>query len=160
MLTARLGALLAALLLGLVGLAVAYLPAWPMAVGDRPLFMAGQFATDWVVGLLVAMALWLLPAGQPAAGRAGVRALRRAADLSFPLYVLHFPLLVLVRALCAWRANDLGQLGLAIGLVTLGAGLIGWALERQRGRWIRFFNWVIERVKLRTGSERAAEAQS
>ena len=102
-----LGGLLAGGLLALAGLAVAGLPAWPGAVGDRPLVMAGQFLTEWVVGLLFAAAIWLLPAGRSVPASAGPGYLRRAADLSFPLYVLHFPLL-LWRTLDGWRVNVLG----------------------------------------------------
>lgn len=141
-----LGWLLAGLLLALAGLAVAGLPAWPGVVGDRPLFMASQFMTDWSVGFLVAAAIWLLPAGRPVPASGGAGYLRRAADLSFPLYVLHFPLLVLWRTLGGWRANDLGQLMQAIVGVTLLAALLGWGLERQRHRWARFFDHIIEWV--------------
>jgi peptidoglycan/LPS O-acetylase OafA/YrhL len=129
-------------LLGLAGAAVVYVPAWPAAVGDKPLFMAGQFATDWVVGLLVALAVWSLPAGRAVAGQRWVKPLRTIADLSFPLYALHFPLLVLWRALFGERANDLQQLWQVTVGVILVAGLGGLLLDKQRGRWARFFTWA------------------
>jgi len=130
--------------LGLAVGAVAYLPAWPAAVGAKPLYMAGQFATDWVVGALVALAVWGLPRGAPAARGGGARWLRRAADLSFPLYVLHFPLLVGWRAVVGWRANDWPQLGLAAAAAAVGmAALLGWLADTQRPRWRALFGWLL-----------------
>ena len=131
------------LLLVLAGLAVAYLPAWPLTVGDKPLFMTGQFATDWVVGALVALAIWCVPADEVSVPGAWVKPLRTVADLAFPLYVLHFPLLVLGRVLVVWRVNDLVQMGLVMAGVIVLAVIAGVALERQRSRWIRFFAWGI-----------------
>ena len=127
----------------LAGAAVACLPALPLAVGDKPLFMAGQFVTDWVVGALVACAVWCVPAGGVSGLGAWARSLRRVADLAFPLYVLHFPLLVLGRALLAWRVNDLTQMWLVVAGVILLAVFAGWLLERNRGYWTRFFSWGI-----------------
>jgi peptidoglycan/LPS O-acetylase OafA/YrhL len=134
--------LLAGGLLGLGALAVAYLPALPAAVGTKPLFMTGQFVTDWVVGALFALALWVLPGRRVAGASTWVKPLRRVADLSFPLYALHFPLLVLWRAVFDWQANSWPELGLVLVGVCLLAGTIGWLLEKQRGKWIRFFAWA------------------
>lgn len=146
-------------LAGLVALAVAALPALPLAVGDKPLFMSGQFLTDWLVGLLCALALWCLPTGPPAGTRPWVKPLRTVADLAFPVYALHFPLLVLWRAGLGWRADDLGQLALATAVVVLLAAALGLLLERQRRYWLRFFSWAsgFIRKKPAAGSAKTRE---
>lgn len=142
------GWLLVPLFLLLAGVAVAYLPALPAAVGEVPLYMAGQFATDWVVGALVAVALWSLPASEEVGERKavprGVKLLRTVADLSFPLYVLHFPLIVLWRVVFGWQENSVPQMWRALLGVLVLASLLGVLLERQRPRWTRFFSWLIK----------------
>ncbi|MDO7876149.1 acyltransferase [Hymenobacter sp. ASUV-10] len=133
-------------LLGLTALAVAYVPRGPLDLGEAPLFLAGQFLTDWVVGLLFALAVWSLPAsGQP--GRSPWRtALRTVADLSFPLYVLHFPLLMLWLTVFGRQADGLAQLALAVTVITLLAAGLGQGLERQRGWWVRLIDrWLPDR---------------
>ncbi|MBF9221034.1 acyltransferase family protein [Hymenobacter ruricola] len=127
------------LFLVLSGLAVAYVPAWPVAVGVRPLFLSGQFVTDWLVGALVALAIWGLPGAGPGVASTGAPAFRRLAELSFPLYAFHFPLLVLWRVALGWRANDWLQLGQVVAGICVAAGLLGIAFERQRRGWIRLF---------------------
>ncbi|WP_310392153.1 acyltransferase [Hymenobacter sp.] len=139
------GWLLVGLLLALGGMAAAALPALPAAVGTRPLFFSGQFVTDWVVGALFAGAIWGLPAGTVSGPRRWAKPLRLVADASFPLYVLHFPLLVLWRVLFGQQLNNLQQLGWVILGVTLLAGAAGLLLERQRSSWVRLFDWLIRR---------------
>ncbi|WP_046242985.1 acyltransferase family protein [Hymenobacter terrenus] len=145
-LVVRYGWVLVGLFLLLAGLAVAYLPALPGAVGAAPLFMTAQFATDWVVGGLVGLAIWSLPGGHPALSHGWVKPLRRAADLSFPLYVLHFPLIVLWRVVFGWRVNDLQQMWQVVLGVGLVAGGLGVLFENQRPRWIRFFEWLLHSI--------------
>jgi peptidoglycan/LPS O-acetylase OafA/YrhL len=127
---------------GSMALAAGALPALPLAVGDKPLYLSGQFLTDWLVGLLGALALWALPPGRPVAGQPWVKPLRLVADLSFPVYALHYPLLVLWRAGFGWRPNDRWQLALATAGVVLAAAGAGLLLERQRRHWIRFLKWT------------------
>ena len=120
------------------------LPALPGELGAPPLYLAAQFATDWVVGTLVALAVWSLPMAAPMAApaltaAAWAKPFRNAANLSFPLYVLHFPLIVLWRVAFGNRMNDLTQMGQAALSVSLVAGLLGVLLERQRHHWVRLF---------------------
>lgn len=131
------------------GLAVTSLPGFPFVVGYKPLFYANQFVSDWATGVLFALAVWFLPTESSSAERGWVSAFRVVADLSFPLYILHYPLLILWRAAFGWRMNDIGQMWLATISVLLASGMIGLLLERQRGLWIRFFKWSLDRLKPR-----------
>jgi peptidoglycan/LPS O-acetylase OafA/YrhL len=79
------------------------------------------------------------PSGQPAVHGGLVDRFRVLADLTFPIYVLHFPLLILWRVLFGLRVEDHGQYALALTSVLFVAAILGLALERQRPRWGRAF---------------------
>jgi peptidoglycan/LPS O-acetylase OafA/YrhL len=75
-------------------LAVTYVPFIPYKIGYKPLYYANQFVTDWAVGLFIAATLWILPTGDHLSTELKfANWFRKAADLTFPLYVLHFPLI-------------------------------------------------------------------
>ncbi|RZL43248.1 MAG: acyltransferase [Variovorax sp.] len=128
-----------ALALGAAALVVARVPPFPYPIGTVPFFFANEFVTDTTAGLCVAVALWLLPSGQPAVHGGLVDRFRVLADLTFPIYVLHFPLLILWRVLFGLRVEDHGQYALALTSVLFVAAILGLALERQRPRWGRAF---------------------
>jgi peptidoglycan/LPS O-acetylase OafA/YrhL len=121
-----------------------YLPALPWVLGGKPFFLSNQFLTDWVVGLLVSLAMWLLPEDGHSPNGAGVELLRTCGDLSFPLYVFHYPLFVLWRALFGWQADSALQMSAAIVGVTVATILLGLLAEKGRPRWARFFAGIIE----------------
>ena len=130
---------------GLLGAAIAveYLPPFPFGIGDAPLFYAGQFLTDWVVGLFVAGALWILPTpAVPTVSTRLVNWIRLLADLTFPIYVLHQPALILWRAIFGQRLNDPAQLLVALTSVLAVVVVLSLLLERQRPAWTRFFKWL------------------
>ena len=138
------------LVFGLLLVAVAtaiYVPEFPYALGYKPFFYANRFVTDWLIGVAMALALWCLPFASASVKSVWVKPIRIAADLSFPLYLLHHPLLILWRAVFGWRANDIPQMWLAIIGVTLAAGVVGLFLESQRPAWVNLFKWLINRVK-------------
>lgn len=136
------------LALALAWLAVTYVPAMPFKIGYKPLYYANQFFTDWIVGIITAAALWILPSGDRAHVSAGWEGwFRKLADLTFPLYVLHFPLLILWRCLFGFRLNDAAQLWQALISVLVTAGLIGILLEMQRPLWGRFFKWSLTSLR-------------
>jgi hypothetical protein len=37
------------------------MPAVPFEIGNKPLFFAGQFLKDWLLGLLLGFVFWLFP---------------------------------------------------------------------------------------------------
>ena len=136
----------------------ACLPVVPAAVGMLPLFMAGQCATERTVGVLAALDLWALSHRQLPAVTIWIEPLRRVADLLFPLYVLHFPLIVLWRVVFGWRPNDLAQMWQVAAGVALTARLLGVLLESQRRWWVRLFDWLIAFVGLPGATEQHGAA--
>jgi len=129
-------------------LAVTYVPFYPGKIGYKPLYYANQFVTDWTVGLFIAATLWILPTGNHLSTELKfANWFRKAADLTFPLYVLHFPLIVLWRALFGYKAYDMLQLWQVIASVLVVASLLGVLLEMQRPLWTRFFKWLLATSK-------------
>lgn len=141
--------LLAFLCLFLSLVALVSLPAMPYIIHLKPLYYANQFFTDWIVGIFIAGALWLLPNGNPAYQHspAAIR-FRKIADLTFPLYVLHFPLLLLWGALFGTHFNDITQLWHALIAVILACAVIGVFLEKQRPLWSALFKRILNRVQI------------
>ena len=122
---------------------------WPFYIGVAPLYFANQFATDWAAGIFVAAGLWLVPASHLRSALALpsvlVARVRTAADLTFPIYVLHFPLLVLWRVVVGTRVGNSAQYALAVSAVLLFSCALGVLLERQRSRWTQLFRWLGKR---------------
>jgi peptidoglycan/LPS O-acetylase OafA/YrhL len=122
---------------------VFYIPALPYGLGRKPFFFANSFLSNWVISLFVAASLWLLPSGkflnQPSVG---AKRFRKIADLTFPLYILHWPLLLLWRSLFGFKAYSSIQLWEAIVSVFIITVAISFVLERQRLVWVRFFKWI------------------
>jgi len=134
--------------LAVAWLAITFVPSFPFMIGYKPLYYANQFVTDWVAGFFIAIPLWILPTTDIAAKKTRwTTAFRYIADLTFPLYVLHFPLLILWRCLFGYRLNDTVQLWEAIISVIIAAGLLGVLLEEQRPLWDTFFKWLLNHVK-------------
>lgn len=136
---------------GLLALAVIMaliLPSFPKSIGTKPFFFANQFVTDWAVGLLVALALWCIPfenwrQTQPLK----TQWVRKLADLTFPIYVLHLPILVLFRMLFPFQVANAAQLSLALTGSFILSLVLGIFLERQRPVWVRFFKWFFSAGK-------------
>ncbi len=125
------------------GQVVLSVPPLPYIIGTTHLLYANQFITDWCTGFFFAMALWLLPQGVRAAYQPPfVGWYRKLADLTFPLYVLHYPLFILWGALFGFK-NDIAQFVLAVCTVFAVALVAGHFLDKGRPVWQRFFNWLI-----------------
>jgi peptidoglycan/LPS O-acetylase OafA/YrhL len=142
--------LLIAVSLGIAAIAGANLMPYPLPIGHSPFFFANQFLTDWVIGIFIAIALWLLPSGKTTAvSSKGVKGFRKVADLTFSIYVLHNPLLALWRAVFGQNMYDQGQLIIALVTVLIFAVIIGLFLESQRMVWVHFFKWLLNTNKTR-----------
>ncbi len=133
----------------LVALAlIALVPPFPGYIGGAPWFFAAQFGTDWLVGIAIALAVWLIPAADPSAAtkpvtRPGAKVLRKAGDLTFSLYVVHYPLLILYRALTAgWALKPAANMALGAVVVLTACVTIGLWLEARRPFWLMMFDRI------------------
>ncbi|UFH53108.1 acyltransferase [Spirosoma sp. KNUC1025] len=133
---------LMAVSLGL-GFLCLHLPVYPVKSGTPPLFYSSQFISDWLIGFFIALTLWLLPQGdQQAKQSTFVNGVRTIGDVTFPLYMLHVPLIVLMIALFGRSINYV----LLITTVITTAALLGLFLDNQRKHWVSFFKWVINEL--------------
>lgn len=128
---------------------VALAPIIPYGVGVPPLTFAGGFFTDWIVGLFTAIALWLIPSGGKSMFTPiWIKKFRKLADLTFPIYLLHFPLFVLWRAIFPFQRNNMSQLCIAIISVLFFTIILGTILERQRSIWNKLFIFILSKFNI------------
>ncbi|MGF7081429.1 acyltransferase family protein [Mucilaginibacter sp. UYCu711] len=134
----------------LAGLMIAYLPSIPFELGRPPLFLAGRFISDFIIGCFIGLALWLLPQSDKKINQTkSVRWFRTLADLTFPLYILHYPLLVLFDAIFNYKVNDMFQLWLPCLFIVFFAVIFGLILEKQRFVWNKWFTYLFNYIKIK-----------
>ncbi|PRY55602.1 peptidoglycan/LPS O-acetylase OafA/YrhL [Arcticibacter pallidicorallinus] len=121
------------------GASFVFLPAWPGKLGNAPLFFSGQFITDIIEGIFIALSLTFMPTGGTSVAKL-IRPIRRAADLTFPIYVLHFPLLILYDSLSDQAVAHSHQLIVPTIAVLIACIIIGLILERYRRVWDTAFH--------------------
>jgi len=130
-----------------VPIIVIFFPVLPNKAGTPPLYFAAQFLTDWLIGLLIGMALWLLPQGNKEQKQVKwINGLRVAADLTFPLYVLHYPLLILWAAIYSRKIQSAKDLWLPILVVLVIVAIIGYILEKYRYLWTMMFKYLFSNL--------------
>ena len=125
-----------------------YLHSIPFNLGIKPFFYSNQFISDYLVGFFIALALSTLP-NKGSSKRVSIKAhnFRKLADLTFPLYVFHHPLLVLWKSLFNFRLNDRAQMWLAIFSSVIISLLIGIFLEKQRHFWSLLFKKLFAEIR-------------
>jgi peptidoglycan/LPS O-acetylase OafA/YrhL len=122
-----------------------YLPSMPFSVHEKPLFWAGKFISDWIVSIFVALALCILPKGRihSIAESRNVKMFRKLANLTFPIYVLHFPILVMMEALLFTIGQKYQQFLIGSIIAFFICSVIGILLESKRKLWTTFFQNLI-----------------
>lgn len=91
-------------------IATIYFPLLPKPIGTIPFYFANQFLTDWLLGFLIATGIWLVSGSRFESHKKSYsQKLRKIADLTFPLYVLHNPLFVLIRAFLPTQLTMYGK---------------------------------------------------
>jgi peptidoglycan/LPS O-acetylase OafA/YrhL len=125
-------------------LVVIYVRAMPYPVGSRPFYYSNQFFTDSITGFFIGLSLYFLPNETNAVDSTAVFRFRKIADLTFPIYVLHFPLLIVYRTFCNYQLYNVQQMWLGLTTVLLGCTLLGLLIDAQRLLWIRLFKYVLQ----------------
>lgn len=138
--------ILSAITVSIIGMI--YMPILPFRIGVPPFFFSNQFVTDYVLGIFVAIALWCLPSGSHAEKKPKwILWYRNISDLTFPLYVLHYPLLIFWRSLFGLKVNNELQMWEAIGFVLVLSLLMGTFFESKRPLWANYFKWQLNWIK-------------
>jgi peptidoglycan/LPS O-acetylase OafA/YrhL len=136
------------MLLGIAGTVVIFLNSLPFKLGIKPFFYSNQFITDYLVGFLIAFALGTLPNKQSSQFvSTSAYKFRKFADLTFPLYVFHHPILILWKSIFDFHMNDRLQMWLAISISIAISLLIGTILENQRHLWTSLFRNIFAEIR-------------
>ena len=127
------------------------LPHFPYRLGSHPLYWAGSFVTDWIIGFVVASSIWLLPmntAASAATTSIVSKRFREFANMTFPIYVLHYPILILLKCIippqlpAGWQWFITGSIALVI------CTFLGLIFEKHKDKWKAFFVWIFNKFSL------------
>jgi peptidoglycan/LPS O-acetylase OafA/YrhL len=128
------------ILLGSLALAAAWFdfnPQWPQSIGHQPMFFSAAFLSDYIFGLAVAGVilgvelLW----GQRAPAPWIDVPVRKAAAVSFTLYLIHFPLMVTASAILPYDPANPWHICAIIAVILVIALVLGSWIEPQRRVW-------------------------
>jgi peptidoglycan/LPS O-acetylase OafA/YrhL len=105
----------------------------PNKIGTEPWLFASEFLTDWMTGIIIALALWALPSIiKSTKENLLLLNFRKVADLTFPIYVLHAPLIILWDVLFHPKVTNPDQLWIPFIGVLIITSVIGLYLEKYR----------------------------
>ncbi|MBO9699689.1 MAG: acyltransferase [Sporocytophaga sp.] len=141
--------LLVILFFGICGIVVSFMPSFPAPLGTFPLVFAAQFVTDWTIGVLVSIGLWFIPVQDEKKIQKDklAKKVRKLADLTFPIYVLHFPFLSLWKVVFGIKVNDYIDMAIASMVVLIVVSFLGKILDSQRVLWTNMLNNGFEKVR-------------
>ena len=105
-----------------------------------PLYFSAGYLTDYAVGLLVAVHIFVVDQLMKRSRFNQVckpidRLTRNLADRSFSIYAFHMPLLYLVSVTLPYQKNNSLQVSAALFLVFLILMVLHWATEKRRRAW-------------------------
>jgi peptidoglycan/LPS O-acetylase OafA/YrhL len=127
------------------------IPPYPGIVGYKPLFMANAFMSDILTGIFAAASIWLLPTKPHPTLKesAPMPRFRFYANLTYPVYLMHFPILVLCSSiLLKYNFNDLINYCVGLGTTLAICLFLGSYFEKRKGWWYSFFDKLIHEKKL------------
>jgi peptidoglycan/LPS O-acetylase OafA/YrhL len=131
------------LLLSIATILSTILPELPYQIGDTPFYFSNQFFSDWILGLIVAMALCLLPTQQEQQFGTSImlKRFRLLGNLTYPIYTFHYPVLVLIYCISI-KCKSLSILWL-ISIALVVCVLLGLFFESLKSRWDKLFYRLI-----------------
>ncbi|TRW24633.1 acyltransferase [Flavobacterium zepuense] len=129
---------------------IGHVSPYPSTLGSYPLFWAGQFVTDYILGIFIAIMLWLLPNGTSQVSYISpgkLKVFREIADLTFPIYVLHMPFLFLYKSVVNYQENNFSQFLQASIIVFCLCSIFGFFLNRTRHVWNSLFGSMLFKLR-------------
>ena len=130
-------------------LLLSYLPPMPFNLGQYPFHYANQFITDNIIGIFVAGSLFCETRAKSLKQTPDfIKKFRKIADLTFPLYLLHFPLLILWTSAIPTKKGNLFQFGVAMISILITIAIIGTYIESKRNWWSEKIGICLVKMKL------------
>lgn len=126
------------------------MPAFPFEIGNKPLFFAAQFIKDWFLGLMVGFVFWLFPLTDKIQKSCqSIDKFRKVADLTYTIYLIHLPLLYLLKVSLNYKQGSLVQYFVVSTIMLLLASAIGFLLESKRQFWTNLFERIFAKQKVK-----------
>ena len=120
----------------------------PFKIGSKPFYFANQFVTDWITGFLFAFSLWVFPEKCffeiP---DLWVKVIRKIADFTFPIYVLHYPTILFCKGALVVGLSVKAQFYVSMSLALAVSILLGHIFETYRYLWRNFFSFLFYKLK-------------
>lgn len=118
----------------------------PFKLGSKPMYYASQFISDWTSGLFIGLAVWIMPSGTNISKSLRINLIRKLADLTFAIYVLHYPLLIVWDSLFYHKIKVVTQVWEPLLAVLTTSILIGILLERKKYLWKNLFKYIFSQL--------------
>jgi len=124
-----------------------FLPPLPTGIGYYPFFMASQFLTDWLLGLIVSLIFLFFPnRNLKSISEKTVKKIRMVADLTFAVYLLHYPCLVLFKSWYFQPTSLNFVLSILFSsIISMGIGVF---LERNRYLYAILFKYLFSKYSV------------
>jgi peptidoglycan/LPS O-acetylase OafA/YrhL len=131
----------------LIGCILFYkIPPIPARMGSFPLFFSSQFLTDYLLGLTIAIAFFLLPNGNPISSPNKILLFRKLGDMTYPIYILHQPLLILYITIFGYPPSY-EQIVLPCFVILGICTVVGYASNKMKPLWALLFCQILIKIK-------------
>lgn len=124
------------------------LPPYPSSAGLAPLYYSSSFLSDWIVGGIVALLIWLF---DQAFAHKSVpyllsNSLRWGANHTFSLYLYHFPLIVLALAVLPINFHNPINAAVLLSVILALVLALSTFTEAKRSLWYNIFSTAWDKL--------------